>query len=123
MALPSVQDESWFSGFDFPNRMFSKWNSDYELYEEDDEFVLRIELPGYNRDDISVSWDDGILNVAAEGIDESIDRHRTYHRRFRFPLTVESEAIEARYRNGVLDVRLPVSTGAVLTGEEIEVQG
>lgn len=123
MALPRTQDQSWFSGFDFPSRMLNSWNSDFELHEEDDEFVLCVELPGYDREDISVSWDDGILNVGAERFEESVDRRRTYHRRFRFPLNVESDEIEAQYRNGILEVHLPVTSPAVLSGEEIEVTG
>ena len=123
MALPSTQDQSWFSGFDFPGQLLNQWNSEYELYEEDDEFILSIELPGYEREDISVSWDDGILNVGAEHHNESAGRRRTYHRRFRFPLSVESDGIEAQYRNGVLEIRLPVTSEAVLSGEQIEVTG
>ncbi|WEL22041.1 Molecular chaperone (HSP20 family) [Halorhabdus sp. BNX81] len=107
---------------DFPSRLFETGSSDYELYEEDDEFVLSVELPGFDPEEITVTWDDGVLNIAAEQEDESRNQRRTYHRRFRFPKTIDDEAIAADYDNGILEVRLPVMAGATTRGKEIEVQ-
>ena len=117
MALPRTTGNSWFGGLDLPNRLF-----EYELYEEDDQFVLSVELPGFDPAEISVSWDEGVLNIAAEHEDERMNRQRTYHRRFRFPKTVVDEEIEAQYTNGVLKVRLSVTQGAVVEGREIEIE-
>ena len=122
MALPRTAPSSWVQGGDFPSRLFETGSNDYELYEEDEEFVLSVEMPGFDPDEISVSWDDGVLNVAAEHEDDQRSKRRTYHRRFRFPKSVEDEAITAQYNNGILEVRLPVQTGATATGREIEVQ-
>ena len=69
-----------------------------------------------------MSWDDGVLNIAAEHEDERRGERKTYHRRFRFPKHVEDEDISAQYRNGVLEVRLPVTTGAPTRGTEIEIE-
>jgi len=94
---------------------------DYELYEEDDEFVLSVEMPGFDPEEIAVTWDDGVLNIAGEHTDDERNRRRTYHRRFRFPKTVADEDISAQYRNGILEVRLPVTEGATARGTEIEI--
>ncbi|WP_275882003.1 Hsp20/alpha crystallin family protein [Halorhabdus sp. BNX81] len=122
MALPTSPASSWMQGMDFPSRLFETGSSDYELYEEDDEFVLSVELPGFDPEEITVTWDDGVLNIAAEQEDESRNQRRTYHRRFRFPKTIDDEAIAADYDNGILEVRLPVMAGATTRGKEIEVQ-
>jgi len=119
MALPSPAT-SWMQGLDFPSRVFETGSNDYELYEEDDEFVLSVELPGFDPDEITLAWDDGILNVAAEHDDDR--GRRTYHRRFRFPKNIDDESISAEYTNGILEVRLPVVTGGTVTGTEIEIQ-
>ena len=121
MALQSGPASSWLQGTDRPSRLFRTDRSDYELYEEDDEFVLSVELPGYDPEAIGVSWDDGILYIAAEHKDETREQRRTYNRRFRFPKTIDDEAIEAKYRNGILEVRLPVMTGATTRGKEIPI--
>ena len=122
MPLPTTPASSWFQGNDFPSRLFETGRNDYELYEEDDEFVLSVEMPGFDPAEIEVTWDDGILNVAAEHEDETRSRRKTYHRRFRFPKDVDDDAITAEYTNGVLEVRLPVQTGATVSGKRIEVQ-
>jgi len=107
---------------DFPSRLLETGGNDYELYEEDDEFVLSVELPGFDPEAINVSWDDAVLNIAAEQADDRRGERRTYHRRFRFPKNIDEDGIEAQYTNGILEVRLPVLTGAEVTGTEIEVQ-
>lgn len=121
MALPSPTP-SWSGGFDTPRRLFASGGSDYELYERDDEFVLSIELPGFDPAEITVSWDDGQLNVAAEHADPQRDRRRTYYRRFRFPKAVDDDAISAEYTNGILEVTLPISPDAAASGKTIPVE-
>ena len=122
MALPTGPTSSWLQSTDFPSRLFETDRNDYELYEEEDEFVLSIEMPGFDPEEINVSWDDGILNIAAEREDDRRGQRRTYHRRFRFPKDVDDEEITAQYTNGILEVRLPVRRGATVTGREVEVQ-
>jgi HSP20 family protein len=102
--------------------MFETSSNDYELYEEDDEFVLSVEMPGFDPGEINVSWDEGVLNIAAEHEDETRGERKTYHRRFRFPKNVEDDDIEAQYNNGILEVRLPVITDATTRGKQIEVK-
>ncbi|MFC7325326.1 Hsp20/alpha crystallin family protein [Halorubrum rutilum] len=113
---------SWTQGLDFPSRLFESGGNDYELYEEDDEFVLTVELPGFDPAEITASWDSGVLNIAAEHEDEERGTRRTYHRRFRFPKTVDEDGIEAAYQNGILTVRLPAVVDAAVTGTEIEIE-
>ena len=122
MALPRSPASSWMQGMDLPSRLFETGSDDYELYEEDGEFVLSIEMPGFDPEEIEATWDDGVLNVAAEHEDDERGRRRTYHRRFRFPKTIDDDGITARYANGILEIRLPVETGAAATGEEIEIR-
>ena len=108
---------------DFPSELFGTGSNDYELYEQDDEFVLSVEMPGFDPEEISVSWQDGVLNIAAEHENEHRNQRRTYHRRFRFPKDVDDESISAEYTNGILEVRLPILTGVPASGTEIEVEG
>lgn len=122
MALPTRPTSSWFQTPSFPSRLFEGNRTDYELYEEEDTFVLSVELPGFEPENIDVSWDDGVLNIAGEHEDDERGERRTYHRRFRFPKTVDDDAISAQYNNGILEVRLPVMAGATTRGKQIEVQ-
>ncbi len=121
MALPRPAS-SWTQGRDFPSRLFESSGNDYELYEQDDEFVLTVELPGFDPEEITASWDDGVLNIAGEHEDPDRDVRRTYHRRFRFPKMVDEDGIEATYENGILTVTLPVAVDAAATGTEIAIE-
>jgi HSP20 family protein len=109
-------------GLDFPSRLFETGGNDFELYEADDEFVLTVEMPGFDSAEIDVMWNEGVLNVAAEHEDAERGTRKTYHRRFRVPKTVDDDEITASYTNGILEVRLPVETGATVTGKRIEIE-
>ena len=80
------------------------------LVERDDEFVLVVDLPGFETDDIELTFADGTLAVAASRADgeESVTRSRRASERVSIPKDVDADAITASYRNGVLEVRLPV---------------
>jgi len=111
---------------DAPSRLFGEGytgSSGYDLYEEDDEFVLSIDVNGVDREEIDLTWDTGLLNVAAEHVDEDRGRKRTFHRRFRFPKDVDTQAISASYSNGVLEVTLPIREDIELRGEQIPIEG
>lgn len=122
MALPRSTPTSWMQSLDVPSQLFGTGRDDYELYEEDGEFVLSVELPGFDPEEITVAWDEGDLNIAAEHEDEARGQRKTYHRRFRFPKAVADEEITAEYTNGILEVRLPVMADATATGTEIPVE-
>ena len=123
--LERTNPSSWRQSLDVPSRLFGEGytgSDDYDLYEEDDAFVLSIDAPGFDREEIDLTWDRGVLNVAAEHVDEERGRKRTFHRRFRFPKDVDTEAIDAAYRNGVLEVTLPIQQDIELRGEPIPIE-
>lgn len=125
--LPVTTPSSWTQSLDIPSRLFPGIFGDtydgVDLYEEDDAFKLTVDMPGFERDEITVAWNDGRLNVAAEHVDEAHGRKKTYHRSFRLPKEIEVDEITASYRNGVLEVTLPIPADAVSKGTQIEVEG
>jgi HSP20 family protein len=125
-VIKPTTPSTWRRSLDLPSRLFGEGvtgGDDYELYEEDGEFVLTVDLPGFDREEISLAWDDSQLAVSAEDVDESRDRKRTYYRRFRFPKDIDSDEITAEYGNGVLEVHLPVADGIGFQGQEIPIEG
>ncbi|WP_166847169.1 Hsp20/alpha crystallin family protein [Isoptericola sp. BMS4] len=84
---------------------------------EGDELVIRAELPGLDPEkDVEVTVDDGILTIAAhreertsehEGGYRSEFRYGQFERRLRLPRDASSD-VTATYRDGVLEVRVPV---------------
>lgn len=122
MALPRGPTSSWLQNLDVPSGLFETGRRDYELYEEDEGFVLSVEMPDFDPEETTASWDDGVLNVATEPEDDHGEQRRTYHRRFRFHKGVDEDGIEAEYTTDILTVRLPLDPDATGGGTEIEVQ-
>lgn len=122
MALPTAPTGSWTNDFGLP-RLFGRDSTDdgFELYEEDGEFVLSVDMPGFSPEEIDVRWDDGRLYVTARHHDDERGRRKQYYRSSRLPKRIDDGAIEASYTNGVLEVTLPVAEGAA-PGREIPVE-
>ena len=88
-----------------------------DLQEESDRFVLRADVPGVALKDIEVSAEDGTLTIRGERLArepvrsdgfEHIERAAgTFLRRFTLPDSARSEAIKARYVDGVLEIEIP----------------
>ncbi len=94
-----------------------RWVPAMDLLEEDDRYVLRADLPGLSEKDVNIELDERVLTISGERRSESVERKEGYHRverasgRFSRSLTlpagIEADAIEARFENGVLEVRIP----------------
>src|SRR6202161_4885603 len=80
---------------------------------------LRVDVPGIHPDSIEVTVDRGVLSVSVTRTDERNEndsekfvvrerRTGTVTRRVRLSENLNAEAVEADYRNGVLQVRIPV---------------
>jgi HSP20 family protein len=115
---------SLFNGSDFfpaalDPRERTGWVPAVDAFERDNRFVIRVELPGVERDDIEVRIEDGELVLSGERKrdaefkdDNAYRRERvfgSFSRTFRLPDTLDVDKIEAKYENGVLTVEMPKS--------------
>ncbi|WP_178915232.1 Hsp20/alpha crystallin family protein [Natronomonas gomsonensis] len=123
MAFPTTPSGSWTSDLGLPSRLFGTDGSEdgFELYEQEDAFVLSVEMPGFDPEDIDLRWDDGRLYVAADHTDDDRRRRKRYYRSFRLPKRVVDADIEAEYTNGVLEVTIPIAEGTA-PGEAIPIE-
>jgi len=91
-----------------------------EISEADKEIKVTAEIPGLEEKDVEVLLEDGVLTLKGEKRSEIEDKGKQFSERFyghferRIPLGVEVEEdkIEARFKNGVLNVMLPKSPKA-----------
>ena len=109
------------------NRMFTEFYGDaftrgwvpaVDIYETDDrEVVLKAELPEMKREDINLTFENGVLTLRGERKFEQETkrenfqrverRYGTFARSFTLPNTVDATRINASYKDGVLTIRLP----------------
>lgn len=86
-----------------------------DVREEDDHYLIEVELPGFAQDDVEIQVKEGVLSVASidasddEGNTDGTDdkhRRRSFGRRFSLPKDVNRDAIEAVFTNGLLVIKL-----------------
>jgi HSP20 family protein len=107
------EDETWMRG---------TWAPPVDLYETEDAFVLKAELPGFSKEDLQIEFHDHRLTLRGERQRENEVKEEQYHRleraygrferAFRLPTTVDAEKIQASFKDGVLELRLPKSEAA-----------
>jgi HSP20 family protein len=91
------------------------------LYQNNDNVVAIVELPGMRKEDIEISLHDGTLTIAGErkeetGEGDSATRTERFTGKFRrsitLPTSVDANKVNATYKNGILTVTLPKSEEA-----------
>ena len=93
------------------------WAPAVDMYETKDDLVVTAELPGLNEKDINLSINGDMLSIRGERYWNQETKQDTYYRTERWfgkfertlplPMPVQSDKVTARYRDGVLTVKLP----------------
>ena len=103
-----------------------------DIKESGDNYILEAELPGFNKEDISLEVKDNVMTISAEHKveKEEKDEKGNYLRRERrygsfsrsFDVTgVDEKNITAGYENGILTLTLPKAAPAVETAHRIAI--
>jgi HSP20 family protein len=100
----------------------------FNVEETDHEYVVRAEVPGFEPNELDVRLTGGVLTMRAEHTEpanaeakEPVERrHDVWERTVTLPPGIAPETVEARYRNGVLEVHVP--RAPELTPRRIEVK-
>jgi len=95
--------------------MSADWSPSVDITEDDQEFLIKAELPEVNKEDINVAIDHGVLTLSGERRSEKKDEkeHRierfygSFSRSFTLPDTVDENGIQAENRDGMLYLHLP----------------
>jgi HSP20 family protein len=93
------------------------WLPALDVAEDKDGFRVRLELPGFKREDINVSLDEGALVISGERKAETPEEGTTIHRQERYygtfsralklPAAVAADKVKAAFRDGILTISLP----------------
>jgi HSP20 family protein len=97
-------------------QLFSGWAPALDLYQNNDNVVAVVELPGMRKEDIDISLHDGMLTIAGERQSSSsngdkAERTERFSGKFRrsitLPTPVDANKVNASYKDGILTVTLP----------------
>src|SRR5947209_725156 len=104
------------------SRLFSEpgsrpWSPAVDIYETENELVLKADVPEIDPKNVSIQLENGTLTLKGERKFENQSNGRGFHRiersygsfvrAFSLPDTVDGERVKADYKNGVLTVTLP----------------
>ena len=122
MALPyrinRLFDDSFFrAGFSDNDLALSAWHPMVDIYDDNDHIVIKAELPGIDKKDITIDLKDGVLTLKGERNVENEEKEDNYYRRersfgkferaFTLPTGLDPEKIKADYKDGVLKIEIP----------------
>lgn len=103
------------------------------IAETEKEFEVTVELPGMKREDFHVDVHNGRLEISGEVKEEKEEKEKTWHRVERrhgefkrvlsLPENVDVEKIDAEYKDGLLNVRIPKTVKEEPAPKRIEVKG
>lgn len=110
-----------FGGSSFPSEPMTVPPMDF--VEESDRYRVSLDLPGFSKEDLDVTIDDGVLTIRGERKSENeetkdgkvVRRERfrgTVERSLKLGKKVDSTKVEASYRNGVLELEIPFAPEA-----------
>ena len=119
----SQQMNNIFDDFFYPGRRMANferswnWNPAVDIYEDDQNIYLKVEIPGVEKDSIFVDVKDRVLTLKGERTSENEVKEDQYFRRelsygsferaFTLPEAVSTDDIKAEYKDGVLKVTVP----------------
>jgi HSP20 family protein len=99
------------------SNLLSSWTPPLDVFEQKENFVVQAELPGMNKEDITVSLHDGSLSISGERKSETKHENAEVYRAERFfgrfqrtvtlPAPVAADKVKAQYKDGILTVILP----------------
>jgi HSP20 family protein len=85
-----------------------------DVHETEDEYLVKIDLPGVKSEDVNVEVNDNVLSISGSrvadetGAAQLVERpYGSFARTLTMPQGVDSDSIEAGYLDGVLELRIP----------------
>ena len=119
MGLVKHAAKEFFKEIDDKSREFFEFVlPPIDLHEENDNLIVIVDIPGFDKSDIKVSMNGNVLSINAEKKDEKNgrvimkQRPRVIDKKMRLPITVkegEEKVNSAKYVDGVLTIEIPIT--------------
>ena len=113
-AMDRMTENMWDSAK--PHIFDTSLVANTDIYEENDQLVMKTELPGIKKEDINITLQGDRLTIKAEKVETTVidgayyaheRQYGQYLRSVTLPFPVKEEKISANFDNGVLELRLP----------------
>ena len=111
----------------------TSWAPQVEVIERDNQLIVRADLPGMSKDDVTVDIDDNSLAIRGERKTEHEENEEGYYRSERsygsfyrqipLPSGVNTGEATADFRNGVLEITMPAASRSREERRQLEISG
>jgi HSP20 family protein len=108
--------DSFFRGLEKPFAGYKAWPT-IDIADEENQIVVRAEVPGCNAEDVDISIYGNILTISGEkkqkeekkekGYYYSESSYGSFRREFNLPSEVDAEKVTATCKDGILSITLP----------------
>ena len=119
MGLVKHVAKEFFKEIDDKSREFFEFVlPPIDLHEENDNLIVTVDIPGFDKSNIKVSMNSNVLSINAEKKDVADgrtimkQRPRVIDKKMRLPITVkegEEKVNSAKYVDGVLTIEIPIT--------------
>ncbi len=109
------------------------WAPTADAYEQNGTFIVKAELPGVKKDDVNITFDAGLLTIESTREEAKEAQDARYHtserftgsfaRSFMLPENIDVSKVTAEFKDGVLEVRVPLPADAKQQAVTIPVTG
>jgi HSP20 family protein len=113
-------------------RSVETWTPAVEVHQQSNELVVRADLPGLKKEDISVDVTDAAITISGErrqeqesekgGFYRSERSYGSFSRTIRLPEGAMADQAKATFKDGVLEIRLPAPPEGVTRGRHLEIK-
>ena len=93
------------------------WSPMVDIFENEDEITVNVEIPGMGKDDVKISIQDNVLTLKGEKKQDKEMKDKNFHRveraygtferSFSLPSSIQTDKVKATTKDGVLTVTLP----------------
>jgi HSP20 family protein len=107
------------------------WAPDVEVYQQNNDLVVRADLPGMKKDDVWIDVTDNDITISGErrqeqesergGIYRSERSYGSFRRTIPLPEGAIADQAKATFKDGVLEVRMPAPPEQVTRGRRLEI--
>lgn len=114
---------------DFMNAV---WSPLTDISEDDDQYLLHLDLPGVNKEDVKIKYNNGQITISGQRFIENNNDNKTYHhierafgkyyRSFKLPEKILEDKIDAEFKAGMLKITIPKAEEAKPKQIEVKIK-
>jgi len=121
---------SWMPRIKFPE--LTDVSASVDMFEEGNDLVVKAEIPGMKKEDVSIDFAGDVLTISGEKKSEEKTERKDYYRversfgsfsrKLHLPVEIQVEKAKASFKDGVLEIRMPKSEAENQKVRKITVQ-